>query len=377
MADYSAIFFCARGCVGINRFEKSGAALKLDVMAKVNLLGYTLPDMENLMLELGQKSFKARQLFKWIYNLYERDFDQMTDLSLKLRRKLAENCAVTGLEAREMARSEDGTEKFLFELPDGKLIESVLIPDGNKRTVCISTQSGCPLGCEFCATGLMGFGRDLSVGEIVAQLLYVRGVYGDDAFHNVVLMGMGEPLLNYDNMIAALEIISSEIGLSFSAKRVTVSTVGIVPRIYNLADSGHKVNLAISLHAATDEKRQRLMPIAKKYVLDELIKAAGYFARQRKKRVTFEYIIFRGFNDTEDDAIALAKLIRGIPCKINILAYNPVNDLPYGRPSDDEVDRFGRYLYPRAPAVTVRRSRGLDIDAACGQLAGKSSRDLE
>ncbi|UCD95416.1 MAG: 23S rRNA (adenine(2503)-C(2))-methyltransferase RlmN [Candidatus Zixiibacteriota bacterium] len=374
MADSSAIFF-ALDYIRINQFEKSGAALKLSDMEKVNLFGYTLSDLEGLMLDLGQKSFKARQLFKWIYNAHERDFDRMTDLSMKLRRKLNENYAVSGLNLKETARSVDGTEKFLFELPDGKLMESVLIPDGNKRTVCISTQAGCPLGCVFCATGLIGFGRDLSVGEIIGQLLYVREVYGEDGFQNIVLMGMGEPLLNYENTLSALEIISSEIGLSFSAKRVTVSTVGIVPRIYELADSGHKVNLAVSLHAATDEKRQRIIPVAKKYQLDELMKAAGYFAGQRRKRVTFEYIVFKGFNDSEEDAIALAKLIRGIPCKINILAYNPVDDLPYGRPSDDEIDRFGKYLYPRAPAVTVRKSRGLDIDAACGQLAGKSSKN--
>jgi 23S rRNA (adenine2503-C2)-methyltransferase len=343
-------------------------------MEKINLLGYTLSDLESLMLELGQKSFKARQLFKWIYNLRERDFDRMTDLTLKLRRKLHESYTITGLDLKETARSEDGTEKFLFELSDGRLIESVLIPDGSKRTVCISTQAGCALGCVFCATGLMGYGRDLYIGEIIGQLLHVREIYGEDGFQNVVMMGMGEPLLNYENMLAALEIISSEIGLSFSAKRITVSTVGIVPRIYELADSDHKVNLAISLHAAVDEKRRRIMPVAKKYALAELMKAAAYYAGKKRKRVTFEYIVFKGFNDSEEDAVALAKLIRGIPCKINILAYNPVNDLPYGRPSDEEIDRFGRYLYPRAPAVTVRKSRGLDIAAACGQLAGKSSK---
>jgi len=185
-------------------------------------------------------------------------------------------------------------------------------------------------------------------------------------------MGMGEPLLNYDNLIRAIEIISSEIGIALSAKRITVSTAGIVPGIYALADSELKVKLAISLNAATDQKRQKLMPVARSYDLNKLMKAAKYFADRKKKRVTFEYILFKGFNDSRQDALALADLISGIPCKINVLAYNPIKGLPYHRPSDDEVDEFGRYLYPRAPAVTIRKSRGLDIEAACGQLAAKS-----
>ena len=331
-----------------------------------------MTELERLLSDLGEKPYKGRQLFKWFYNLLETDFDQMTDLSFKLRKKLSENYFFKGLEAAETAMSSDGTEKYLFRLDDGKLIESVLIPDGQKRTVCISSQAGCPLNCAFCATGKMGFGRDLTVGEIIGQLLFLRKKYGEEAFRNIVYMGMGEPLLNYENVIKSVEIVSSELGLSVSAKKITISTVGIVPQIYALADSDLKVNLAISLHAADDEKRRKIMPIAKKYGLKELMEAARYFANQRKKRVTFEYIVFKDFNDSHGDADRLARLIKGIPCKINILAYNPIDNLPYKRPSEEEVDNFGKYLYPLAPAVTVRKSRGLDIAAACGQLAGKA-----
>ncbi len=345
--------------------------IKFSPMERINLLGNTVDDLEKLMLNFGEKPYRARQLFKWLYHLRQYDFSRMTNLSKSLRSDLLERFVFDGPEIEKIAASDDGTEKLLFRLADGSYIESVIIPDGDKNTVCVSTQVGCALDCAFCATGKAGFIRNLTTGEIVGQLLYIRERGGAEAFHNIVFMGMGEPLLNYKNMVAAVGIISSEIGLSVSAKRVTVSTAGIVPGIIRLADSGLKVNLAISLHAASDKKRMVLMPIAKKYRLAELMKAARYFAIERKKRVTFEYILFKGFNDSKVDALELARLVEGIPCKINILAYNPVNGLPYERPSDDDVDRFGKLLYPRAPAVTVRKSRGLDIAAACGQLAGK------
>jgi len=340
-------------------------------MERVNLLGTTLVDLENLVQELGAARFKGRQLFKWLYNSLQPDFQKMTDLSLELRGKLAEKYFFVGLKLAKASRSVDGTEKFLFALGDGEFVETVLIPEKGKNTVCISSQAGCGLGCKFCATGQMGPKRNLTVGEMVGQLLFLRGRNGAEAFENIVFMGMGEPLLNYDNLLRAVGIISSEMGLSVSAKKVTVSTVGIVPQIYTLADSGVKVNLAISLHAASDEKRRKIMPVAKSFPLEKLMEAARYFAAKRKKRVTFEYIIFAGFNDTPQDVKELAALIKGIPCKINILAYNPIPSLPYRRPSDEQVDEFAKLLYPLASAVTVRKSRGLDIEAACGQLAGK------
>jgi len=347
------------------------SALNWVIMGKSNLLGSDLSDMERLMVDLGEKRYKGRQLFKWLYRGGVDSFAQMTDLSVPLRAKLADRFVFEGFSPEATLLAADGCEKYLFRLEDGLYIESVLIPEGEKSTLCLSSQVGCPLGCHFCATGLNGFGRDLTTGEILGQLMYVRRLRGADAVHNVVFMGMGEPLLNFDNMVRAVRIISSELGLSLSARRITVSTVGIVPKIYALADSGLKVNLAVSLHAAEEAVRHRLMPVAGRYPLEDLAPAVRYFAEKRKKRITFEYILFKGINDSRSAALSLARFIRGIPCKINILAYNPVAGLPYERPRDDEVDEFARYLYPRAPAVTVRKSRGLDIGAACGQLAGK------
>ena len=351
--------------------DNSLILIRFSAMDRINLLGNTVGDLEKVMVNLGEKPFRARQLFKWLYHIMQPDFERMTDLSKTLRKDLSDKFVFDYPSIEKIAISEDGTEKLLFKLTDGLFIESVIIPDNGKKTVCVSTQVGCALNCAFCATGKMGFSRNLTTGEIIGQLLYIRERGGFDAFHNIVFMGMGEPLLNYPNMIKAVEIISSSIGLSVSAKKITISTAGIAPGIVKLADSDLKVNLAISLHAANDEKRMALMPIASKYKLSELIPAIKYYTTRRRKRVTFEYILFKGFNDSKEDALELARLIEGIPCKINILAYNPVEGLSYGRPTDEEVDRFGKILYPRAPAVTVRKSRGLDIDAACGQLAGK------
>ncbi len=340
-------------------------------MNKINLLGYTLADLESLMTEIGEKKYKGRQLFKWIYGSLQHDFNQMTDLTKDLREKLDTNYTITGLQVEKIAEAKDGTEKILFRLDDNNFIETVLIYDGEKRTICVSTQVGCPIKCAFCATGLMGFKRNLKLGEVIGQLIYAREKYGENAFRNVVFMGMGEPLLNFETVVQAIKIISSSIGLSLTARKVTVSTVGIVPKIYALADANLKANLAISLHAATDEKRRMILATPFKYNLNEIMEAAAYFAQKRKKRVTFEYILFKGLNDSKDDVMALARLIKGIPCKINILAYNPIENVSYQRPSDEDIDKFSKLLYPRAPAVTVRKSRGIDIDAACGQLAGK------
>lgn len=341
-------------------------------MSKTNLLGYTERDLEGVILAWGEKKFKGRQLAKWVYNLQVKDFARMTNLSLGLRRRLAAEYTIEGLGLLEKAVSRDGTIKYLFDRDEERRIETVMIPEGDKRTVCISSQSGCPLKCTFCATAMIKYPRNLTVGEIIGQLMHIRGEFGLNSIQNIVFMGMGEPLLNFENVREAVEIISSEVGLSLTARHITISTAGVVPGILQLADTGLKVNLAISLNSASEEKRCRLMPIAKKYSLAQLKEAARYFAAKRKRRVTFEYILFAGINDSREDAKALVEYVRGIPCKINLLAYNEVAALPYRRPEESVVNDFAEYLYPRTPAVTVRKSRGRDIAAACGQLAGKS-----
>jgi 23S rRNA (adenine2503-C2)-methyltransferase len=340
-------------------------------MQRQNLLGYTLPQLEQAMQALGEKPYRGRQLHKWLYLVRQYDFDLMTDFTRNLRTRLADRYQVEPLQLEYSARSKDGTEKFLFKLHDGRPVETVLIPDDDRRTLCISSQSGCALACSFCATGTLGLLRDLTAGEIVGQLMFVRDKYGDDAFTNVVFMGMGEPLHNYDTVLEAIGIMTNPLGLKISARRITVSTSGITPKIKKLADSGSKARLALSLHAATQSKRAKIMPVAETFGLEKLMEAIRYYAETTEQRVTFEYILFDGFNDTLDDVMALAALVRGIPCKINILAYNEVPGLPFKRPSDEKVDWFGRMLYPRTPAVTVRKSRGRDIDAACGQLAAR------
>jgi len=329
--------------------------------------------MEQAMVDLGLKPFRGRQVYKWIYKNRVFDFDCMTDLKKEVRAILQDHFYVSLPHVSDRQKSEDGTEKFLFELEDKNLIESVLIPDDNsgRMTLCISSQVGCPLGCKFCATGYLGFTRDLTVGEIVGQVLAVREMFGDEAFDNVVFMGMGEPLLNYDNVMATIDIMTDSVGLMVGAKRITISTVGIAPAIRKLAKSGSKVNLALSLNAPNDKLRRQIMPVTKAFPLKNVMAAIGEWTGVRKRRVTFEYILFKGLNDSHEHALELADLIKGISCKINLLAYNPVEGADYKRPSEADVDRFAQILYPRAPAVTVRKSRGKDIAAACGQLAGK------
>jgi len=341
-------------------------------MAKTNLLGYSVAELEELMVDFDCQRFKGRQLYKWLYQSGQYDFNRMTDLKLELREKLSENYIFDIPRVVKISQSSDGTEKYLLSLDDSKLIETVMIPDGDNRTLCLSTQTGCGLACRFCATGTMGSGRNLTAGEIIGQLLMVKERFPENPFTNIVFMGMGEPLLNLDELFKSIEIITSPIGLALPVRKITISTVGITPGIYRLADSEFKTNLAVSLHAPNESKRLQIMPIAKSYPLDNLLKAVRYYCENSGKRVTFEYILFKGLNDSKDDARELSRLTKGIPCKINILAYNPIEGLDYGRPTDDEINEFGRMLNSFATTVTVRKSRGLDIDAACGQLAGKN-----
>lgn len=340
---------------------------------KMNLYGLTREELEKFTTDLGEKPFRGRQLYKWIYKNRVGDFEQMSDLRQEFRRLLVQRACLRLPTIAGQQKSKDGTEKFLIELEDGSFIESVMISDesSGRMTLCISSQVGCSLGCRFCATGLVGYRRNLSIGEIMAQPLLMRNLYGEEAFDNLVFMGMGEPLLNYDHVMMAVSIMTDSLGLMLGARRITISTSGIAPEILRLATSRSKVNLAVSLNAPDDRRRRELMPVARSYPLPELMSAVREWTKVYRRRVTFEYILFRGVNDSEADARALAQLIEGIPCKINLLAYNPVEGISYERPEDMAVDRFAKILYPLAPAVTVRKSRGSDIAAACGQLAGK------
>ena len=341
-------------------------------MEKINLKGLWIEELESILDKLGEKKYKAKQIAKWIYNKGVSDFAQMTDLSKELRRKLAEIAYIDKLKLIKKQTSKiDQTEKFLFELSYGKKIETVLMREKERVTLCISTQAGCALNCIFCATGSMGLERNLSAGEIVDQIICAKEhLKEDEKITNLVIMGMGEPLLNYENTLKSIRMIQSELGLSLSAKRITLSTAGIVPRIYKLADEGLKIKLALSLNAPDDELRKKLMPITKKYPLSKVMEALKHYAKVNDTRITFEYVLIKDINDSKEQALELAKLVRGIPCKINLIPYNPVKNCPFEKPDEETLQKFRDILYPRAPAVTLRKSKGEDIQAACGQLKG-------
>ena len=338
---------------------------------KPNLIDFTLDQMEALALSQGKREFTGRQLFKWIFKHGITEFEQMTDLSIPFRKFLADNFQIRRLELADAAFSMDGTTKMAWRTGDDLRIESVVIPDGERMTLCLSSQVGCPIGCGFCATGRMGFFRNLTSGEIYDQFQQVNLAQPQGSrLTNLVFMGMGEPLLNLDNVLKAGAVLTSQLGAGLAAGKITISTIGLINGIIKLADANPKFKLAVSLHSAIEAKRRRLVPVASGNTLDELKKALHYHSARSGRRITFEYLLLNGVNDTIEDAKALADYIRGLPCKINLLTYNEVPGMDY-RPSwPQNVEAFKDYLLPRAPAVTVRKSRGADISAACGQLAG-------
>jgi 23S rRNA (adenine2503-C2)-methyltransferase len=341
--------------------------------AKKDLKGLSRSELEDFVQSLGWERYRADQIFAWIYRRGAMDFDWMSNLAKAKRQKLKEVAFLSTLTLiHKIASKVDGTTKYLFQLEDGEKIESVLIKEGHRRTVCLSTQVGCGLGCVYCATGDLGLRRSLTAGEIVDQVLSVDRFLPDaEAITNVVLMGMGEPLLNYQETIRACRLMNDPDGLAIAARRITVSTAGVVPGIRKLAREGLRLGLAISLNATTDEARSRLIPVNKKYPLAQLISAAGEYAQAIGRPVTFEYVLIGGVNTSPDDALRLARLIRGIRCKINLIPYNEVPGKPYHSPTGEEVTEFMNLLYPRCPTVTLRESKGADIQAACGQLRGR------
>jgi 23S rRNA (adenine2503-C2)-methyltransferase len=336
---------------------------------RLNLAELDLPDLEILLEQRGCERFHARQLYRWIYKRGVTDFEKMTDLSKEFRARLAREFEVVTPKTVSDLKSIDGTRKFVLELADQRRIEAVFIPDTPAMTFCISTQVGCAMSCGFCLTGKMGLLRNLTAGEIAAEVRVLAAATNllDHPF-NIVLMGMGEPLHNYDNTMKALRMLHNENGLAVSPRRVTLSTVGIVPGLQRLAHEPLMPNLAISLHATTDEQRTELVPPNRKYPLAEILEVCRRFPLKRRSRITFEYVLLAAVNDTPEDARRLAKLLSDIKAKVNLIPLNPAPGIPYERPSDERVDRFAQILADRHLTVSVRKSRGQDIRAACGQL---------
>jgi len=335
---------------------------------KLNLFGLTPEQIEIELAALGEKPFRAKQVCAWLFDRHIADFTEMTDLSIALRERLAEKYSLNLPVVIQELHSKDGSSKFLLQLEDSSQIEMVLMPGEEKMTLCVSSQVGCARQCQFCATATIGLQRNLTVAEIIGQIIVAQRAYPDKKLTNLVFMGMGEPLDNYENLVQALRIMESPRGLHFSPRRVTVSTSGVVPRMQDLADSGIKVKLAVSLNAATDAKRDIIMPINKKYPLDTLKKAIRSFRDKTAFRVTIEYIMIKNFNMDTDDIRALRRFAGDLSCKLNLIAWNPVAGLPYQAPSPSEVETFQKALYDLPVAVMLRQSRGADIAGACGQL---------
>ena len=328
-----------------------------------------LAELEAALEARGHPRFHARQIFSWIYAKGVIDFDKMTNLSRALRSDLAANFRVSTPTVVSTETSADGTVKFLLALDDRRHIESVFIPDTPSQTFCISTQVGCAMKCGFCLTGKMGLVRNLTAGEIAGQVRVLAAELGlRDSKFNIVLMGMGEPLHNYDNTMKALRMLNDEHGLAISPKRMTLSTVGVLPALDRLATEPLMPNLAISLHATTEDQRDALVPVNRKHGLEDILAAARRFPARRRNRITFEYVLLAGVNDTPEDARRLVRLLGNIRCKVNLIPLNEAAGIGFTRPSDERVNTFARTLANAGLTVSVRKSRGRDIRAACGQL---------
>lgn len=342
---------------------------------KPDLGGLEQHELEQVLVRLEQPRFHARQIFQWIHTRGVTDFALMSDLPRDLRQRLSEEFRILTPQVLRKERSTDGTTKLLLRLSDGRQIESVFIPDTPSQTFCISTQVGCAMRCAFCLTGKMGIDRNLTAGEIAGQVrVLARELDMLDTRFNIVLMGMGEPLHNYDATMKALRILADEHGLAVSPRRITLSTVGVLPALEKLATEPVMPNLAISLHSTTEEQRDMLVPINRKYGLKELLDACRRFPVKRRERITFEYVMLNGVNDTPEDARRLVRLLHGIRGKVNLLPLNEAAGIPFERPSDARVNAFARILAEHGVTVSVRKSRGRDIRAACGQLITESSK---
>ena len=344
---------------------------------KPSIYSLQLGELEGWLKEQGEPKFRAVQIFDWLYKKRVGQFEEMSNLSKGLREKLANHFTITTLKTLVQHTSQDGTLKFLFELHDGFSIETVLMRHEYGNSVCVTTQVGCRIGCTFCASTLGGLKRNLEAGEIVAQVLKVQKALdeSDERVSSIVVMGIGEPFDNYNSLLSFLKIVNDDKGLNIGARHITVSTSGIVPRIYDFADEGLQINFAISLHAPNTELRSRLMPINKAYDLQDLMKAVKYYTEKTGRRITFEYGLFGGVNDQVEHAEELARLIKGLKCHVNLIPVNYVPERNYVRTPRDQIFEFEKTLKKNGINVTIRREQGHDIEAACGQLRAKERKE--
>jgi len=347
----------------------------MEVIILRSIKDYDLEDLKKVFLELNEKAFRAEQVFKWLYVDKVNSFDEMTNLSLELREKLKQNFDFTIHTIKDKQCSKDGTKKYLLQLADGCAIETVLMEYKHGMSICVSSQVGCKMGCKFCASTGIPFIRSLTSAEIVEQILAVER---DENIRisNVVFMGIGEPFDNYDNVINAIRILNNQKGLSIGARHISISTSGVVPYIYKLADENIQCTLSISLHCTNDEKRSALMPINRKYSIEELLEACRYYIEKTNRRISFEYALLKGENDTVEDANGIIKLLRGMLCHVNLIPVNKIENEPFKKTNDKNVLKFRDYLNDNGIVATVRRELGSDIDAACGQLRRKSINEL-
>ena len=342
-----------------------------------NIFGLNLTELTSLITDLNLPKFRAKQIFDWLYVKRINSFSEMTNLSKELREKLAQSFEITTLEVAVKQESKDGTIKFLFELQDGYTIETVLMRHEYGNSVCVTTQVGCRIGCTFCASSIGGLKRNLEAGEIVSQVLTVQKALDetDERVSQVVIMGIGEPFENYDEMMGFLKIINHDKGLNIGARHITVSTSGIIPKIYDFANESLQINFALSLHAADNETRSRLMPINRAYDLDKLMEAIEYYVEKTNRRITFEYGLFGGVNDQVHHARQLAEMIKHLNCHVNLIPVNHVPERDYVKTTKEDIFKFENELKRRGINATIRRNQGADIDAACGQLRAKERKE--
>ncbi len=345
--------------------------MKIDVVNKINICDMTITDLEKYVESLCEKKFHAKQIFKWIHRFNVKDFDEMSDISKSLREKLKEKTYLTKMEIIQVQESKkDGTKKFLIKLNDTAAIESVFMKYNHGNTICVSTQVGCKMGCKFCASTKAGFERNLTPSEIEGQIHIVQD-YTSERISNVVYMGIGEPLDNYYNVVNSIKIINSPEGLNIGARHISLSTCGIVPNIYKLADENIQATLSISLHATTDEKRKEIMPVANSYSINELLDACRYYILKTGRRISFEYALIDSVNDDKKTALELAKLLRGMIAHVNLIPVNTIKNGKYVKSNEKNIKIFMDTLNSSGIVTTVRRELGSDIDAACGQLRQK------